>query len=313
MTKENTLIVILLIILFITCYTLHPSAFILFISGSIASFIIPSSIKKKAHKIPTMLLPIAIIGMGATLNLRTIIDIQPSTFLIIIGSIISIGILGRLIKPLFKLEEQLPLLITIGTAICGATAIMTISPIIKPKEKDMIQALSTLFILNGIALYIFPTLGHYLQLTQQQFGTWAAIAIHDTSSVVGASLSYGTLAFQTAILLKLCRATAIIPLSLFLIKNTHHHSEHTPRFTLFYIFLGLIFVICLTSALPEYTTLWATLSDLSKTCLLLVIFIMGLQANGVTHIAHFGKVFSFGLVLWIITSGVSLAVVMTAL
>lgn len=310
MTKQNAGIFIVLTALFILLYTLQPSAFILFIVGGLTSFILPISIKKTINKLPAILLPIAIIGIGATLNLRTLSAIQPVTLLILFSSIISIGGLGLVMKRLFKLEGHLPLLITIGTAICGATAIMTIAPIIKPKERDMLQALSTLFILNGIALYIFPTFGHLLHLTQQQFGTWAAIAIHDTSSVVGASLSYGPIAVETAVLLKLCRATAIIPLSFFLIHKTHNPSHKTPTFTLFYIFFGLLAVIFLVSALPEYTIIWTTISALSKTCLLLVIFMMGLQANSVTKVTHLKKPFLFGLLLWIITSSASLVVVL---
>jgi uncharacterized membrane protein YadS len=218
-------------------------------------------------------------------------------------------VLGRWLKRRCALSETWPILITIGTAICGATAIATVAPIIKPKEKDMVMALSTIFSLNAVALVLFPIIGRALGLSQAQFGTWAAIAIHDTSSVVGASLAYGQEAFQLAVILKLVRATAIIPLALLLM--TKYKSDETEGLAMQApaMFTGLVFLAGLVTIFPDYQPLWTGVSTVAKTALLVVIFIMGLQCRVLTDIKSAAKPLAFGAFLWGVTSGLSLLLV----
>ncbi|GAK85034.1 arginine/ornithine antiporter ArcD [Vibrio ponticus] len=130
--------------------------------------------------------------------------------------------IGWWLAKLLKLEQKLGYLISAGTAICGGSAIAAVSPAIKAKDEDIGLALATVFVLNSLALFIFPVIGHALGLDQQTFGTWAAIAIHDTSSVVGAASAYGEEALTTATTLKLARALWIIPVafvSAFIFRN----------------------------------------------------------------------------------------------
>jgi len=156
----------------------------------------------------------AVVGLGFGINATQALNSSKEGFILTIIGIASTLILGWLIGKLLKLNPKSSYLLSSGTAICGGSAIAAISPIIKAEERDISMALGTVFLLNSIALLIFPSIGHWLSLSQAQFGTWAAIAIHDTSSVVGAASAYGAEALEIATTVKLARALWIIPLSL---------------------------------------------------------------------------------------------------
>ena len=160
------------------------------------------------------LLSYSIIGLGFGIHLQTAISVSLANLPLILGSIVFTLILGAVLTKALKFDTKTGHLISAGTAICGGSAIAAVSPAINAKSDQTAIALATIFILNSIALFLFPALGHLLSMSQYDFGVWSAIAIHDTSSVVGAASAYGEEALVTATTIKLARALWIIPIPL---------------------------------------------------------------------------------------------------
>lgn len=178
--------------------------------------------EKSLHRYIHLLLQISIVGLGFGLKLNEALEAGKSGFMLTVISISAVMTFGYFAGKYFKLERPLSFLISVGTAICGGSAIAATSPIIKPEAKQISLALAIVFTLNSIALFLYPAIGHLLSLSQEQFGLWCAIGIHDTSSVVGAAGKYGNEALKTATTVKLARALWIIPVSMvtmFIFKN----------------------------------------------------------------------------------------------
>jgi uncharacterized integral membrane protein (TIGR00698 family) len=174
------------------------------------------------HKATHILLQVSVVGLGFGMNVNSALKAGKEGFIFTIVSIIGTLVIGVFLGKILKIEKKIAFLIATGTAICGGSAIAAISPVIKADEKQISVALGTIFILNSVALVLFPFIGHYLNLSETQFGLWCAIAIHDTSSVVGAAGKYGSHALEVATTVKLARALWIIPiafLSTFIFKN----------------------------------------------------------------------------------------------
>ncbi len=161
---------------------------------------------KTNKKVSKYLLQASVVGLGFGMNLHSALAAGKEGMLFTIVSVIGVMILGVSLGKLLKVNPKNAYLISSGTAICGGSAIAAVAPIIDADDHDTSLALATIFILNAVALFVFPPIGEALGLTQQQFGTWAAIAIHDTSSVVGAGAAYGEEALQVATTIKLTRA-----------------------------------------------------------------------------------------------------------
>ena len=184
------------------------------------------------------LLHSSVIGLAFAITLQASLASAKEAMFFTIISVIGTLLIGMFIGcKVLKLNRNTSYLISSGTAICGGSAIAAVGPIIKAKDTDMSMALATVFILNAIGLFLFPALGHWLGLSQQEFGTWAAIAIHDTSSVVGAGAAYGEEALQVATTIKLTRALWIIPLALVtsVIFRSDGKKISIPWFILFFI------------------------------------------------------------------------------
>jgi uncharacterized integral membrane protein (TIGR00698 family) len=199
-------------------------------------------------------------------------------------------------------------LISSGTAICGGSAIAAVGPTIKAKDSEMSVALATVFMLNAVALFLFPLLGHWLNLSQQEFGMWAAIAIHDTSSVVGAGSAYGQEALQVATTIKLTRALWIIPLALVLALLFKNKSQKVtiPWFILWFIGAMLVNTYLLEQ-LPEVGII---ISGVARKCLILTMFFIGASLS-VDKIKTVGlRPLKLGILLWVIISVVSLAYIL---
>lgn len=160
-----------------------------------------------------ILLQICVIGLGFGMNLGEVLRVGRNGFLYTVISIsFAVGV-GMLLGKAFAVERTPSLLIAVGTAICGGSAIAAVGPVVDADDDDMAVSLGTIFILNAVALFLFPALGHRLGLSQNQFGLWAALAIHDTSSVVGAAAKYGSVALAVATTVKLTRALWIVPVT----------------------------------------------------------------------------------------------------
>ena len=255
------------------------------------------------------LLQYSVIGLGFGMNLQASLASGKEGMLFTIISVIGTLLIGMFIGcKVLKLNRNTSYLISSGTAICGGSAIAAVGPIIKAKDTDMSMALATVFILNAIGLFLFPALGHWLGLSQQEFGTWAAIAIHDTSSVVGAGAAYGEEALQVATTIKLTRALWIIPLALVtsVIFRSDGKKITIPWFILFFIVAMLINTYLLT----DYPEVGKFIADIARKGLIITMFFIGASLS-VDVIKSVGiRPLLQGVLLWIIISAASLAYIL---
>ena len=255
------------------------------------------------------LLQYSVIGLGFGMNLQASLASGKEGMLFTIISVIGTLLIGTFIGcKVLKLNRNTSYLISSGTAICGGSAIAAVGPIIKAKDTDMSMALATVFILNAIGLFLFPIMGHWLGLSQQEFGTWAAIAIHDTSSVVGAGAAYGEEALQVATTIKLTRALWIIPLALVtsVIFRSEGKKISIPWFILFFIVAMLIN----TYLLADYPEIGKFIAGIARKGLIITMFFIGASLS-VDVIKSVGiRPLLQGVLLWIIISAASLAYIL---
>lgn len=260
---------------------------------------------KKASK---YLLQIAVIGLGFGMNLHESLKAGTDGILFTIISVVSVIIIGILVGKFYKVDKVTSYLISSGTAICGGSAIAAVGPIVRADESQMSVSLATVFVLNAIALFIFPTIGQWLNLSQIQFGTWAAIAIHDTSSVVGAGSAYGEEALKVATTVKLTRALWIIPLSIF---TTFYFKSKGDKLYIPWFILFFIIAMLLNTYLNIPTKVTSSIVAVSRQCLTLTLFFIGagLSRNTLKNVGS--KPLLLGISLWIFTGLVSLAFIYT--
>lgn len=260
---------------------------------------------KKASK---YLLQIAVIGLGFGMNLHESLKAGTDGILFTIISVVSVIIIGILVGKFYKVDKVTSYLISSGTAICGGSAIAAVGPIVRADESQMSVSLATVFVLNAIALFIFPTIGQWLNLSQIQFGTWAAIAIHDTSSVVGAGSAYGEEALKVATTVKLTRALWIIPLSIF---TTFYFKSKGDKLYIPWFILFFIIAMLLNTYLNIPTKITSSIVAVSRQCLTLTLFFIGagLSRNTLKNVGS--KPLLLGISLWIFIGLVSLAFIYT--
>ena len=265
-----------------------------------------SKFNKAASK---KLLQYSVVGLGFGMNLQESLASGGEGMLFTILSVIGTIVVGVIIGLKYiGVNKSTAYLISSGTAICGGSAIAAIGPTIKAKDSEMSMALAIVFILNAIALFLFPVLGHWLDLSQQEFGMWAAIAIHDTSSVVGAGSAYGEEALQVATTIKLTRALWIIPLAivLALLFKNKQQKVNIPWFILWFVAAMLLNTYLLENV-PEVGIF---ISGIARKCLILTMFFIGASLS-VDKIKAVGvKPLKLGVLLWLIISVVSLAYIL---
>lgn len=255
-------------------------------------------------KLSKYLLQYSVVGLGFGMNLQASLQSGKEGMMFTIVSVAGTIIIGWLIgRKLLKVDQRTSYLISSGTAICGGSAIAAVGPVIKAKDTEMSVALGTIFILNAIALFIFPSIGHWLGMDQQQFGLWAAIAIHDTSSVVGAGAAYGEEALKVATTVKLTRALWIIPVALVtsLIFKTKGQKVKIPWFIVYFI-IAMIFNTYVLSLSDLGMMAGQAINGLARKSLTLTLFFIGaslsrdvLKAVGVRPMIQ-------GVLLWIVIS-----------
>ncbi len=249
---------------------------------------------KKASK---YLLQASVVGLGFGMNIIESLKSGYDGMIFTIVSVFGVMILGVTIGYLLHINRKTSYLIASGTAICGGSAIAAVGPVIKANENEMAISLGVIFILNAIALFIFPPIGHYFNLTETQFGTWAAIAIHDTSSVVGAGEAFGATALQTATLIKLTRALWIIPLALITMMFFRDKSSKIsiPWFIFLFIIAMIINTYCYLPQEISKSIIW-----LAKRGLVITLFMIGASLS-ISSIKNVGfKPLLLAIALWII-------------
>ena len=261
---------------------------------------------KQNKKVSKYLLQAAVVGLGFGMNLHSALAAGREGMIFTIVSVVGVMILGVVLGKLLRVNPKNAYLIASGTAICGGSAIAAVSPIIDADDNDTSLALATIFILNAIALFIFPPIGHALGLTEQQFGTWAAIAIHDTSSVVGAGAAYGTEALQVATTIKLTRALWIFPLALVSIAIFRSKGKKIAIPWFIFMFIGAMLLNTYLNIPQEITKV---IVMLSKKALGVTLFLIGcgLSVGAIRKVG--AKPLILGVVLWAIISVTTLLVV----
>jgi uncharacterized integral membrane protein (TIGR00698 family) len=259
-------------------------------------------------KMSKQLLQYSIVGLGFGMNVEASLasgkEGMMFTVISVFGTLLVGWLVGRL---LLKVDKNTSYLISSGTAICGGSAIAAVGPVIKAKDSEMSVALGTVFILNAVALFLFPPIGRYLGLDDVQFGTWAAIAIHDTSSVVGAGAAYGEEALQVATTIKLTRALWIFPLALVSILVFRSKGKKVAIPWFIFMFIGTMLLNTYV-ALPEWLT--SNIVMLSKRALSLTLFLIGcgLSLGSIKRVG--ARPLILGVLLWALISVGTLLVVM---
>ena len=271
--------------------------------GIALSLLNKDKIEIKASDISGNLLKSSIVLMGFGMSWKSVLESSSSSFVITAAMILLTFIVGLLFSNLLKIDKRTALLISVGTAICGASAIAAISPIIGAKNEQFSFALFVIFLFNALALIFFPIIGHALDLNQVVFGNWAAIAIHDTSSVVGAGKVYGEEALQIATSVKLTRALWIVPLALLLglFQSRTVGKVRIPWFIL--LFVGAMLV---AYNFPQFFKAFELLYLLGKKGLVLTLFFIGITFRPERLKTIDIKYFVMGGGLWFVISLVSI-------
>lgn len=262
----------------------------------------------KITKYTSFSLQASIVLMGFGMNLTQVVSASKTGFIDTAISVILVMSVGLLLTKLLHIDSKTGTLISAGTAICGGSAIAAISSVLNPKSSQISFSLVVIFILNAIALVIFPIIGHYFNLSQETFGSWAAIAIQDTSSVVGAGAIYGPKALEVATTIKLIRALWIIPLSIVIALIQKDKSNGKIKIPWF---IGLFIIsIVIAYFFPSEQNMFAQLSWLGKKGMVIALFFVGSNIS-LKEAKNAGfKSFVLGVLLWLFI-GVSSFVALT--
>jgi len=294
----------------ITALCLFPfvTAPIALVMGIVLANTIGNPFDVASGNIVKWLLKFAIVGLGFGMNFYSAVQAGKDGLIFTVATIALVLTLGWLLGRFLKIDPKTSYLVSSGTAICGGSAIAAVAPIVGADSKQISVALGTVFILNAAALLIFPFIGHYFELSQYQFGLWSAIAIHDTSSVVGAAAAYGSQALETATTIKLGRALWIIPLS---ILTVYLNKNNKNKINIPY-FIGLFILAMLVNTLfPQYEKVYSLVVIIAKKALVVTLFLIG-SGLSIRIIRSVGvKTFLQGLLLWIVISTVSLFVIIS--
>jgi uncharacterized integral membrane protein (TIGR00698 family) len=276
--------------------------------GILFAIFFSNSFEKYTHNYIHLFLKTSIVGLGFGLNIHEALLAGESGFILTTSTIVTVLGLGYLLGKLIKVDQVTAFLLSVGTAICGGSAIAAVSPIVKADNKQISLSLAIIFTLNSIGLLIYPMIGDLLHLTQEQFGLWAAIGIHDTSSVVGAANKYGSEALKIATTVKLARALWIIPVSIFtmfIFKNKESKIK-IPWF------IGLfILAILLNTYIPDLNIVSPYIVKIAKAGLNLTLFLVGTTFTLPMIKTISWKPMMLAVILWVLISVSSLMVIVS--
>ena len=284
-------------VLFIVIVAVVGNAPLAIFLGIIFSLYFKPDINFISRKVSTTPLQIGIVILGSTINLSFVLDINP-IYIVLISLFVLFSFFGGLIiGRVLKLNSNMTILLSSGAAICGGTAMVAVAPIIKAKPSELIVSLTIVFMLNAIAIVFFPMIAAYLQMGNAEFGAFAALAIHDTSSVVGAAIQYSPESVEMASVLKLGRTLWLIPL-LFVLNykfNINIGSSSYPKFIVFFV-MAIIFNTIFNFS---YET-QLMLGVISKAFLMVGLFCIGTQTSLIDLKSIELKPFALSLSLWIL-------------
>ena len=260
------------------------------------------------------LLAWSVMGLGAAMNLKTVAVVGLQGFgYTMVGIAVALA-LGTWLGRSLRVPRNTAILVSVGTAICGGSAIAAAAPVLRAEEEEASVALATVFLLNAAALLIFPLIGHALHLSERAFGLWAALAIHDTSSVVGAASGYGADALVVATTTKLARALWIVPvtlaLGLWVARREHREAGHAKAKRPWFI-LGFLAAAALVTYFPPLKPAGAIAAKLAVRALVLTLFLLGLGLTRASLAKVGAKPFLQGILLWLLVGSGTLGAILT--
>jgi uncharacterized integral membrane protein (TIGR00698 family) len=289
-------------LIFFLCLILAASGYvsppIALLGGLVYGFTFTHPYQIHARKFSRYLLQASVVGLGFGMNLHEIVHAGRAGFIYTAIGIGSSMLLGTLLGMLFRVGGKVSYLITVGTAICGGSAIAAVAPITNASDEDIAVSLGTVFVLNSIALFIFPMIGGALHLSQSQFGLWAALAIHDTSSVVGATAKYGAEALAIGTTVKLARALWIVPIALITAAIVKSKTKiQWPWFILFFCLAAVA-----NTYLPALGPVYPVLYKLGRIGLTVTLFLIGTGLSKATIKQVGARPLLQGVILWAIVA-----------
>jgi uncharacterized integral membrane protein (TIGR00698 family) len=276
---------------------------------------LPHPFAARSRKLSKWLLQAAVVALGFAMNLDEVIRAGSSGFVYTLAGIAGALAIGTALARLLSVPAKAGYLISVGTAICGGSAIAAVAPVVEAGNEEMAVSIGTVFVLNAVGLIVFPVLGHALALTQPQFGLWAALAIHDTSSVVGASAKYGAEALAIATTVKLARALWIVPVTLITAAVRSRRTDHPgagPRPKIQWPwFIGLfVLAAVINTYVPAGSAIYPWFAKAGRIGLTITLFLIG---TGMSR-ANLRKVgprpLIQGIALWIIVGTTSLGLIL---
>lgn len=306
---ELTLRQIVFALLFISCLTPWISPPVALVLGLLLAQTLGNPFPTHTRRLTQKLLQFSVVGLGFGMNAQVAVAAGKDGILFTVASICGTLLLGYYIGKWLGLGRHVVHLISCGTAICGGSAIAAVGPVLQAKDEEMSVALSTVFVLNALALVAFPPIGHALAMTQNQFGLWCAIAIHDTSSVVGAAAAYGDQALQVATTVKLARALWIIPVS---IGTALLFKQQGVKIKVPYFILGFVVAMLLNTFVPVVKPLGPVLVQLAKIGLTVTLFFIGVGLSMKTVRSVGVRPYLLGVLLWLGISTTALYVILHA-
>lgn len=273
------------------------------VAGIVFSFAIGNPWAGRSCNWSKTVLQVSVVGLGFGLSLGEVIAAGKASLLYTTTGISLTLLLGYFLGRVYGVDGNTSALISFGTAICGGSAIAAMAPVLKARDEEIAVAMATVFMLNSVALLLFPFVGHVMHLNEHLFGTWAGLAIHDTSSVVGAAASYGSQALAVGTTVKLSRAIWITPVVI--TASSVKRSSRKAAVPLFIV--GFVAAAATRELLPQYRNLFESASLVSRQALVVALFLVGaglspdvLKKVGLRPLLQ-------GVTLWVVASGATLA------
>ena len=264
---------------------------------------------RQLKPLTTYALQLGVIALGAGMDLGVVLRVGGTGIVVTLSSIGIALVVGHLLGKALRIQGHTPLLISIGTAICGGSAIAAAASVLEPEEHETSVALAVVFVLNAVGLILFPLVGHAIGLSQPVFGRWAALAIHDTSSVVGAGLAYGSVALAVATTTKLARALWIAPLTIGLaVARRKQGSLRGVKWPWF--ILGFIAVAALVTFVPAVAKFGPDIVMVGRKALVVALFLIGLSLSQAALARVGTRPLILGVALWLVVAIGSLPLAM---
>lgn len=290
----------------VVCFFPFVTSMMALMLGILLGLIIKNPYQNFMKKMIHSCLGISIVGLGFGMDLSVVAKVGLQGIGYTIIGILSTYLIGMFLGRIFSVDKDISLLISTGTAICGGSAIAAVAPVIGAKERDMSVALVTVFLLNAIALMIFPFIGHQLHLSETQFGLFSALAIHDTSSVVGASLEYGPKALEVGTTIKLARALWIIPVATVIGLMRANRDEERKKIKRPWFIAGFIVAAAMVTFFPELASIGGTLEGIGRRLMVVTLFLIGASLNRESLKGVGIKPLFQAVALWIIVSSLTI-------